>query len=325
VIRQVLSLYENAALNRALRVRADELARRNDQLRLLHRAASFLSQRLATNDVLSLSRVLISEWAGAKEVDIWQLGGRRPHLWHDSGDGVAQHQRPPLTVRADRVKLAARNASPILFRHAGDGQSRAQAAEAGSLSQEGTLYIPLGSGKHNGAVAELILSGRPSPGTSDLDLLNTLGIEVGAALERAHQFEEHERRPRFRDCLLTIASSGELERSLQAAPEIDRCLSSLDIDTQAAERIRPPAEIESKDVPAALPPFAMARRTFGATSSLPSPASTAGGAAFARSIRSGRMHRPRSTKRTIQAGYGVASYPDLAAAGIGARRQPVRI
>jgi diguanylate cyclase (GGDEF)-like protein len=235
VIRQVLSLYENAALNRALRVRADELARRNDQLRLLHRAASFLSQRLATNDVLSLSRVLISEWAGAKEVDIWQLGGRRPHLWHDSGDGVAQHQRPPLTVRADRVKLAARNASPILFRHAGDGQSRAQAAEAGSLSQEGTLYIPLGSGKHNGAVAELILSGRPSPGTSDLDLLNTLGIEVGAALERAHQFEEA-RELADRDFVTGLNNhrfvQGELERGLLACAQQDRPLSIvlMDID-----------------------------------------------------------------------------------------------
>jgi diguanylate cyclase (GGDEF)-like protein len=235
VIRQVLSLYENAALNRVLRVRADELARRNDQLRLLHRAASFLSQRLATNDVLSLSRVLISEWAGAKEVDIWQLGGRRPHLWHDSDDGAAQHQRPPLTVRADRVKLAARNASPILFRHAGDGHSRAQAAEAGSLSQEGTLYIPLGSGKHNGAVAELILSGRPSPGTSDLDLLNTLGIEVGAALERAHQFEEA-RELADRDFVTGLNNhrfvQGELERGLLACAQQDRPLSIvlMDID-----------------------------------------------------------------------------------------------
>ena len=234
VARQVLSIYENAALNRALGARADELARRHEQLRLLHRAASALSQRLRAKDVLALARLLISEWANAKQVNMWELNGRRPRLWENSGDGRGkQRQHPPLSVRADRVKLAARNATPIVFRDDGDGQGLTQAAEASSLSGQGTLYIPLASGRNNGAVAELILTGRPAPSMSDLDLLRTLGIEVGAALERAHQFEEA-REQADRDFVTGLYNhrfvQGEVERSLQACVGLRRPLSILLMD-----------------------------------------------------------------------------------------------
>jgi diguanylate cyclase (GGDEF)-like protein len=233
--RQVLSIYENAALNRTLGARAEELARRHQQLTLLHRAASALSQRLRAKDVLALARLLISEWASAKQVNMWELNGRRPRLWDDSGDGRSkQRQRPPLSVRADRVKLAARNAAPMLFRD-GEDQALTQAAEAGSLSQEGTLYIPLASGRNHGAVAELILTGRSSPSMSDLDLLRTLGIEVGAALDRAHQFEEA-REQADRDFVTGLYNhrfvQSELDRSLQACARQGRPLSLvlMDID-----------------------------------------------------------------------------------------------
>ncbi|HJX61886.1 MAG TPA: diguanylate cyclase, partial [Dehalococcoidia bacterium] len=235
VARQVLSIYENAALNRVLGARAEELARRHQQLTLLHRAASALSQRLRAKDVLALARLLISEWASAKQVNMWELNGRRPRLWDDSGDGRSkQRQRPALSVRADRVKLAARNAAPMLFRD-GEDQALTQAGEAGSLSQEGTLYIPLASGRNHGAVAELVLTGRPSPSMSDLDLLRTLGIEVGAALDRAHQFEEA-REQADRDFVTGLYNhrfvQGELDRSLQACAREGRPLSLvlMDID-----------------------------------------------------------------------------------------------
>jgi diguanylate cyclase (GGDEF)-like protein len=219
VIRQVLSIYENAALNRALGARAEELARRHQQLTLLHRAASALSQRLRAKDVLALGRLLISEWASAKKVNIWELNGRRPRLWNYPGDSKSkQRQSPPLSVRADRVKLAARNATPVLFRDSNEHQGLTQAVEANSLNQEGTLYVPLTSGRNNGAVAELMLTGRPSPSTSDLELLRTLGIEVGAALERAHQFEEA-REQADRDFVTGLYNhrfaQAEIERSLR--------------------------------------------------------------------------------------------------------------
>jgi diguanylate cyclase (GGDEF)-like protein len=219
VTRQIMSIYENAALNRALGARAEELARRHQQLTLLHRAASALSQHLRAKDVLALGRLLISEWASAKQVNIWELNGRRPRLWNQPGDSKSkQRQGPPLSVRADRVKLAARNATPVLFRESDEHQGLTLAAEANSLNQEGTLYIPLASGRNNGAVAELILTGRPSPSTKDLELLRTLGIEVGTALERAHQFEEA-RAQADRDFVTGLYNhrfaQGEIERSLQ--------------------------------------------------------------------------------------------------------------
>jgi diguanylate cyclase (GGDEF)-like protein len=165
---------------------------------------------------------------------MWELNGRRPRLWENSGDGRGkQRQHPPLSVRADRVKLAARNATPIVFRDDGDGQGLTQAAEASSLSGQGTLYIPLASGRNNGAVAELILTGRPAPSMSDLDLLRTLGIEVGAALERAHQFEEA-REQADRDFVTGLYNhrfvQGEVERSLQACVGLRRPLSILLMD-----------------------------------------------------------------------------------------------
>ena len=236
VARQVLSIYENTALNRALGARADELARRHQQLQLLHRAASALSQRLRTKDVLALARLLISEWANATQVNVWQLSGRRARLWDDSGEGTGrQRQHLRLSVRADRVKLAARNAAPVVFPEHGDGQGSLQTAGAGSLSGQGTVYIPLASRGHNGAVAELVLSGRPSPNMSDLDLLGTLGIEIGAALERAQQFEEA-REQADRDFVTGLYNhrfvQGELERLLQACTRQEQPLSIvlMDID-----------------------------------------------------------------------------------------------
>ena len=236
VARQVVSIYENAALNRALGARADELARRHEQLDLLHRAASALSQRLRSKDVLALARLLISEWAGAKQVNIWQLNGRRPRLWDHSGDGKAKQWRHlPRPVRADRVKLAARNAAPIVFREGGDGQGLTQPAEASSLSGQGILYIPLSGERNNGAVAELVLSGGSSPSTSDLNLLQTLGIEIGAALDRAHRFEEA-REQADRDFVTGLHNhrfvQGELERLLRTRARQGQSLSLvlMDID-----------------------------------------------------------------------------------------------
>jgi diguanylate cyclase (GGDEF)-like protein len=234
VTRQVISIYENAALNRALGARAEELARRHQQLTLLHRAASALSQRLRAKDVLALARLLISEWASAKQVNIWELNGRRPRLWDDSGNSRSKRrQGTPLSVRADRVKLAARNAAPVLFRDGGEHQGLTQATEASSLNQEGTLYIPLANGRNNGAVAELILTGRPSPSTSDLELLRTLGIEVGAALQRAHQFEEA-REQADRDFVTDLHNhrfaQEEIERSLQACVRQERPFSVILMD-----------------------------------------------------------------------------------------------
>ena len=236
VTRQVISIYENASLNRTLHARAEELARRHEQLRLLHRAASFLSQRLATKEVLALARLLISEWAGATQVNIWQLSSQRPRIWDDSGDGRgAQQQRVSFSVRADRVELVVRDATPIVFGDDGDGQGLTQVAEAASLSRQGTLYIPLGSEQRDGAVAEVILTGRPVPSVTDLDLLRTLGIEIGAALERARQFEEA-REQADRDFVTGLYNhrfvQAELERDLQSCARHGRPLSVvlMDID-----------------------------------------------------------------------------------------------
>jgi len=236
VVRQVLSIYENASLNRALRARADELARHHQQLGLLHRAASSLSQQLHTKDVLALARLLISEWAGAKQVNIWRLNGSRARLWDDSRDGRGkQTWHLPLSARGDRVKMAARNATPIVFRDDGDGQGLTQSAEASCLSGPGTLYIALAGGRNNRAVAELSLSGRPSPTTGDLDLLRTLGIEIGVALERAHQYEEA-RDQADRDFVTGLYNhrfvQSELERSLPDCVRQERPFSIvlMDID-----------------------------------------------------------------------------------------------
>ncbi len=217
VARQVLSIYENAALNRALHARADELARRHQQLALLHRAASFLSQQLRTKDVLALARLLVSEWAGAKHVYIWQLSGRRPHLWDDRTNGEGrQRRRLPLAIRAARVKLAARNATPIVFSDGGDGEGLREAIGIDSLNGEGSLYVPLGSGRSHRAVAELILSGTSSPSTSDLNLLSTLGMEIGATLERARRFEEA-REQADRDFVTGLYNHRWIQRELEGA------------------------------------------------------------------------------------------------------------
>jgi len=234
VARQVLSIYEDAALNRALGARVDELARRHQQLSLLHRGASSLSQRLHSKDVLALTRLLVSECAGAKQVSIWQLSGRRPRLWDESGDDRGkQWQHPPLSVRADRVKLAARNATPIVFREDGEGQGLTQATEASSLSGQGTLYIPLASERNSGAVAELVLTDRSSPSLGDLNLLQTLGIEIGAALERAQRFEEA-RDQADRDFVTSLHNhrfvQSELERTLRTCARQGRPLSVILMD-----------------------------------------------------------------------------------------------
>jgi len=229
VARQIISIYENAALNRALGARADDLARHHQQLSVFQRAASCLHQQPGTKDVVALARLLISEWAGAKQVNIWQLNGRRPHLWDDSGDGSGKHWgHLPFSVRADRVKMAARNATPIVFRDDGDGQGLTQATDASSLSGHGTLYVPLGAKRNNSAVAEMILTGRPSSTMGDLNLVRTLGIEIGAALERTRLFEEA-REQAERDFVTGLYNhrfvQGELERVLRTCVRQTRPLS----------------------------------------------------------------------------------------------------
>ncbi|MDP2948007.1 MAG: diguanylate cyclase, partial [Chloroflexota bacterium] len=117
----------------------------------------------------------------------------------------------------------------------GDRQALTQATEASSLSGPGTLYIPLSGGRKDGAVAELTLVGGAPPTTGDVALLQTLGAEIGLALERARRFEEA-REQADRDFVTGLYNhrfvQGELERTLRTCARQGRPLSLvlMDID-----------------------------------------------------------------------------------------------
>ena len=198
--------------------RTDELQRRHQQLSLLHRAVSALSQTLSTHGVLTLSRKLVSECQGSQHVTVWEVQDGEARRWASNPHRRSENPGVvPSRASAERVKLAARQDTPLIIPESGDGAARG-ADRSGDGG--GRLYLSLGRKGPARHVLEVELVRTPTLTADDLALIHALSMEIGIALERAQQYEEA-REQADRDFLTGLYShralQGELKRALQAS------------------------------------------------------------------------------------------------------------
>ena len=232
VARQVVSIYENIGLNGALRARAVELAQRHQQLSLLYRAVSALSQALSTHGVLTLADKLVSECRGSQQVTVWEVRDGEARRW--AGNPQRRSENPdvaPSPASVERVKLSASEGKPILIPENGNGAAK-KARPSGDGG--GRLYLSLGRKESTRHVLEVELVKAPALTADDITLIHALGMEIGIALERAQQYEAA-REQADRDFLTGLyghrALQAELERALQAASRRGEALAIVAMDT----------------------------------------------------------------------------------------------
>ena len=198
--------------------RTDELQQRHQQLSLLHRAVSALSQTPTTPGVLALSRKLISECQGSQHVTVWEVQDGEARLW--ATNPHRRSEKPggaPSAISVERVKRTAGESTPLVIPENGDGAGR----QAGPSRQaSGRLYVPLGRRRPACHVLEVELVRTPTLTADDLALIHALSMEIGIALDRAQQYEETQEQAN-RDFLTGLYShralQGELERTLRAS------------------------------------------------------------------------------------------------------------
>lgn len=199
-------------MTEALLGRTRELEQRHRQLSLVHRAVSALSQELTIEGVLRIGRRVIAQHAGARAVFAWRVNNGQSALWN--GSRGAGRRGQPLAARSERVWQAAQSGSPLLV--PGGIRGTDAGGEDESLR---TLYLPLGKGNSVRGVLELELADSGDAERPNMQLLETLALEMGVALERAHLYEEAQELAN-RDYLTGVLShraiQAELERALSA-------------------------------------------------------------------------------------------------------------
>ena len=205
-------------MTEALLRRTSELQQRHQQLSLLHRAVSALSQTLTTRGVLTLSRKLISECQGSQHVTVWEVQDGEACRWASNPHRRSENPSgAPSPISVERVKRTTRQGTPLIIPESGDGAGR----RAGpSREASGRLYVPLGQRRPARHVLEVELVRTPTLTADDLALIHALSMEIGIALEKAQQYEEA-REQANRDFLTGLyghrALQAELERALQAS------------------------------------------------------------------------------------------------------------
>jgi diguanylate cyclase (GGDEF)-like protein len=220
-------------MTEALLKRTDELQQRHQQLSLLHRAVSALSQTLGTHGVLTLGRKLISECRGSQDVAVWEVQDGEVHRWTNN-----PRRRPedpdvaPSPAIIEQVKLSTSQGTPLLIPQSGNGAD-AEANPSGDGG--GRLYLSLdrrGPARH---VLEVELVKTPALTGDDIRHIYALGMEISMALERAQQYEEAQEQAN-RDFLTGLyghrALQSELERALKASSRRSEPLAivAMDVD-----------------------------------------------------------------------------------------------
>jgi diguanylate cyclase (GGDEF)-like protein len=198
--------------------RTDELQRRHQQLSLLNRAVSALSQTLSTYGVLTLSRKLVSECQGSQHVTVWEVQDGEVRRWASNPrQRSGNPDVAPSPAITERVKLTASQGTPLIIPESGNGAARGAGP---SREAAGRFYLSLGRRGPARHVLEVELVRTPTLTADDLTLIHALGMEIGIALERAQQYEEA-REQAARDFLTGLyghrALQAELERALQAS------------------------------------------------------------------------------------------------------------
>ena len=218
-------------MTEALLKRTDELQRQHQQLALLNRAVSALSQTLSTRGVLTLSRKLVSECQGSQHVTVWEVQDGEVRRW--ASNPRQRSENPglaPSPAITERVKLTASQGTPLIIPERGDGAARGASP---SRDGGGRLYLSLsrrGPARH---VLEVELVRTPTLTADDITLICALSMEIGIALERAQQYEEA-REQAARDFLTGLyghrALQAELKRALQASSRRSEPLAIVTMD-----------------------------------------------------------------------------------------------
>jgi diguanylate cyclase (GGDEF)-like protein len=197
---------------------SNELQQRHQQLSLIHRAVSTLSQTLSSHGVLTLAHKLVSECQGSQRVAVWEVQDGDAHRW--AGNPRRRSENPsaaPAPASTERVKLTASRGTPLIIPERGDG-----AAKRGRPSSNGggRLYLSLGRRGPARHVLEVELVKTPALTADDIALIHGLSMEIGIALERAQQYEEA-REQADKDFLTGLyahrALQDELERVVRAS------------------------------------------------------------------------------------------------------------
>jgi diguanylate cyclase (GGDEF)-like protein len=212
--------------------RTGELQQRHQQLSLLHRAVSTLSQTLSSDGVLNLSRKLVSQCQGSQYVTVWEVQDGEARRWASNPYGRSRNPgATPSLVSVERVKLTANQGTPLIIPERGDGAG----GEAGPSHDGGRLYLSLGQRRPARHVLEVELVRAPRLTFDDVNLIYALGMEIGIALERAQQYEEA-REQADRDFITGLSNhralQTELEGALQASSQRGEALAivAMDID-----------------------------------------------------------------------------------------------
>lgn len=218
--------------------RTRELEHRHQQLSLVSEALSALSQELTTEGVLRLGRKLVLEKAGARRLIAWRIENGRPLIWRGSREtngteaGINSASR-----RAASVRLAAQRGTPLRMPAEPDQDGASSILPMGETSLGvSTLYVPLGRGSSAQAVFEIEWSDAAPPTEADVQLLETVGMEIGVALERARLYEEI-REQANRDFVTGVLShravQADLEASLATCNEHGRPLAVIAVDVDS--------------------------------------------------------------------------------------------
>jgi diguanylate cyclase (GGDEF)-like protein len=224
-------------MTRALLGRTRELEQRHQQLSLVSGALSALSQELTREGVLRLGRKLVLEHAGARRLIVWRIENGQPVIWRGSrkSDGN-EVDFDSASGGAASARLAAQRGTVLRMPAEPDGDGASNILPNGEVGLGiDTLYVPLGRGASAQAVFEIEWAHAAPCAEADVQLLETLGIEIGVALERARLYEDI-REQANRDFVTGVLShraiQADLEASLAASNQRGRpvALVAVDVD-----------------------------------------------------------------------------------------------
>jgi len=198
--------------------RTRKLEQRHQQMSLVSGALSALSQELTRDGVLRLGRRLVLEHAGARRLIVWCIESGQAVIWRGSrksdraGAGIDS-----ASGGAASARLAAQRGAALRMLaepDGDDGSSSLPNEEAGPRIS--TAYVPLGRGGSAQAVFEIEWANPVPSAEVDVQLLETLGIEIGVALERARLYEET-REQANRDFVTGVLSHRAIQADLEAS------------------------------------------------------------------------------------------------------------
>jgi diguanylate cyclase (GGDEF)-like protein len=215
--------------------RTRELEQRHHHLSLVSGALSALSQELTTEGVLRLGRKLVLEHAGARSLTVWRIENGQPVIWRGSREpDRTEAGIESASAGAASARLAAQRGTPLrVLAEADWGGGSTPVADGEVGLGISTLYVPLGRGGSAQAVFQIEWADAAPRAEADIQLLETLGMEIGVALERARLYEET-REQANRDFVTGVLShraiQADLEASLAARNDRGRPLALVAVD-----------------------------------------------------------------------------------------------